>query len=97
MIIKLVVKSMAAVEKLAGNINPQTIKTGIIIGINASLKSFICSCRFESNLAKYIINASLAKSDVWKVWFITGITNHLLASLIFAPVKSVNNNSGIDR
>ena len=36
-----VINNAAAVEKLAGRINPQTIRMGTIIGTNADLKSFI--------------------------------------------------------
>lgn len=40
-------KSTAAVEKLAGKINPQTIITGIIIGTKVLLKSLISSCLID--------------------------------------------------
>jgi hypothetical protein len=56
-------KSKPAVEKSEGAIKPHTIITGIIIGTNAPLKSLINSCRFPIDLARYIINASLAKSE----------------------------------
>jgi hypothetical protein len=38
---KQVVKSTAAVEKLAGRINPHTKIIGIMMGTKADLKSFI--------------------------------------------------------
>ena len=83
-------------EKLAGNINPQTAKIGKTIGTNAFLKSLITSCLMESILATYIINESFAKSEVWNDWLITGMTNQRLALFKLEPINSVSINSGTE-
>jgi hypothetical protein len=62
---RLVVKSIAAVEKFAGKISPQMTSTGIISGIKADLKSLILSCFLVSIRARNIIRVNLARSDVW--------------------------------
>jgi len=90
---KLVVKRIAAVEKLAGKIRRHIIKTGITTGRNADLKSLITSCLFVSIRAKYIMSVSLARSEVWKV-SPKGSGSTLLASFRFIPKKSVNRSNG---
>ena len=85
----------AAVEKFAGKIKAQVISTGSIIGINADLKSLILSCLIDNARATNRINASLARSDVWKDKLIIGSVSQRLASLRFVPIASVNSSNGI--
>jgi hypothetical protein len=60
---QLVPKSIKAVEKFAGAINPITKHTDNKIGKNDFLKSFMFSCRRDNSRAKNIMSASFAKSD----------------------------------
>ena len=91
-----VAKNNAAVERFAGTIRMQTMITGVTIGINAFLKSFILSWFIESMRATYMISASLARSDVWIVRPIPGKVSHREAELIFVPRTSVSSNSGTE-
>ena len=59
-----VTNKISAVERLAGIIRPQTTTTGKTNVTTKPLKSSTLSCRKDKALARYIINASLAKSDV---------------------------------
>ncbi len=59
-----IIKSIADVEKFAGSINPHTISIGSIIVKKTDLKFVICPCFLDNTLDRYIIRASLAKSDV---------------------------------
>src|SRR5690242_3489752 len=86
--------SSNAVERFAGRINPQTRITGATIGTKADLKSLIFSCFFESIRATNIINASLAKSEVWNVVLIPGKDNQRLAWFRFVPKTKVIKRSG---
>lgn len=90
---KQVTKRRAAVEKLAGNINPQTINTGNRSGTKADLKLFISSCFFDNKRAKYMIKVSLAKSEVWKDK-LKGKGRTLLASFRFNPINKVSTSKG---
>ena len=84
-----------AVERLAGAISKHIIATGIIIGKKPFLKSFITSCFLLSKRARYINNASLARSDVCMVILMNGNLIHRLPSFILTPKKSVYINKGI--
>ena len=90
-----VVKSTAAVLKLAGKMSKVIANTGAIIGKKALLKSFIISCFRDKERATKSINANFAKSLVWKVRFMTGRVIQRLASLICEPNTSVKNNIGM--
>jgi len=90
-----VVKSTAAVLKLAGKINNVMANTGAIIGKNALLKSLIISCFLERDLATKRIKASFAKSLVWKVRLMTGSVIQRLASLMCDPKIKVKNSIGM--
>ncbi|MNL41541.1 hypothetical protein D3C87_1639540 [compost metagenome] len=57
-------KSISAVDKLAQAINTNTTHTEPIIGINAFLTSLMFSCFLVSILARKVISAILAKSEV---------------------------------
>src|SRR5690606_23393511 len=83
----LTAKSIMAVDMFAIAIRMITMQTDPIIGINALFTSFIFSCFRVNILAKKVISANLAMSDVWNVWLITGMVTHLLASF----TDSVNN------
>ena len=90
-----VVNRTAAVLKLAGNINKVIARTGAIIGKKALLKSLMISCFRDRERATKSINASFAKSLVWKVILMTGSVIQRLASLICEPKTRVKNNIGM--
>jgi hypothetical protein len=91
-----VAKSKAEVERFAGTIRIQTMRTGVTIGIKADLKSLILSWFIDSIRATYIMSASFAKSEVWMVRPIPGKVNQRDAEFKFVPITSVNNNRGTD-
>ena len=90
MIKKLIIKMMAAVEKLEGNINPQINITGPKIGKKDCLKECSLSLKWTKFRASNTNKATLANSDGWKVstrytqqkW--TMIKHNLCASLFFS-------------
>src|SRR5689334_13453377 len=84
-----------AVDKLAGAINRQIIATGNIIGRKPFLKSLITSCFLLNNLARYMNNASFARSDVCMVRLIKGNLIQRLPSFILTPKNNVYINKGI--
>ena len=80
-----VAKSSTALEVLVSAMRAQMATVQPKIGISVPLMSCNICCRFESMLARYDISASLAKSEGWKVWLITGIVIQREASLMLEP------------
>ena len=85
-----------AVERLAGAISTQIMPTGIMMGRNPFLKSFITLCLRLSCLLMYMNNASFAKSEVWKVMLITGSLIQRLPAFNCTPKNKVYNNNGME-
>ena len=94
--IKLVPPINNAVDKFAGATNITIMATGIIIGKNPFLKSFITACFLLSCLLKYMNSASFARSDVWNVMLMIGSFIHRLPAFNCTPKNNVYNKSGID-
>ena len=94
-IIQQIIPSIAAVEKFAGRISRQTIIIGMAKGRNVLFKSLISFCLTDNSLATYIINASLAKSDVCMVTPKPGISSQRAAWFMFVPKSSVTKSNGI--
>ncbi len=85
-----------AVDKFSGNINAQIIAIGNITGTNASLKESTLSCVLDNILAVYMISANRARSEVWKVRFITGNVIQREASFTSGARNMVYNKAGTD-
>src|SRR5690606_34695714 len=88
----LVPNSIKAVDRLAHAISTKTKHTVPIMGINDFFKSLISCALRDSMRAKNVMRANLAKSDVWKVWLITGMVTQRLASFTLLPPINVKSN-----
>ena len=92
----LVAPTSNAVDRLAGAISMQMIPTGTMTGRNPFLKSLITSCFLLSKRLRNMNNASLARSELWKVRLMIGNRIHRLPSFNFTPKNKVYINKGID-
>jgi hypothetical protein len=87
-------KSIAAVEKFAGNIKEQIIIRGAKILMETNLKSVSELLYLINCLAKKTMIDNLAISKVWMV--VPPIFIHRLASLIEAPKNKVINKTKME-
>ena len=87
MINKQVISSKIAVDILAIPIKAVITPMEMKMGSSVPAISVMLFCRLASIAAKAAIKESLAKSEGWKAWLITGITNQRLASLMLEPNK----------
>jgi hypothetical protein len=87
----------AEVEKFAGKIRIQMAPIGISNDLKIVLKSESSSCLRARVLATKMIRDNFAKSEVWKVSGVPGISNQRLASPALTPFAKVKMRSGIER
>ena len=80
---------MAADERSVRAIRPQMVPHQSSIGSSVLRKLPMICCRRESIPAKCVISASLARSDGWNAWSITGRISQRDAWLIDSPKRQV--------